>query len=99
MGDYSYNNHMKTKKKPARHLPHTVVIQVITLISTSFGLVAALAWNEAIKEYVTVFIKPYFAKGSGVISLFIYAIAITIIAVIITIQSTKVLERLNSKQV
>jgi len=89
---------MKAKKKPAKHLPRTVVTQVITLISTSFGLVAALAWNEAIKEYVTVFIKPYFAKGSGVISLFIYATAITIIAVIITIQSTRVLERLNAKK-
>lgn len=90
---------MKLKKKATKPLPHAVATQVITLISTSFGLVAALAWNEAIKEYVTVFIKPYFAKGSGVISLFIYATAITIIAVVITIQSTRVLERLNSKKV
>lgn len=90
---------MKAKKKIAKPLPHAVAIQVVTLISTSFGLVAALAWNEAIKEYVTVFIKPYFAKGSGVISLFIYAIAITIIAVVITIQSTRILEKINSKKV
>lgn len=89
---------MKAKKKTPNALTHTVATQVITLISTSFGLVAALAWNEAIKEYVSVFIKPYFAKGSGVISLFIYAVAITIIAVIITIQATRILERINSKK-
>ncbi|PJB48507.1 hypothetical protein CO104_01120, partial [Candidatus Collierbacteria bacterium CG_4_9_14_3_um_filter_43_16] len=62
---------MKTKKKLEGHLHRVVIVQVITLISTSFGLVAALAWNEAIKEYVDVFIKPYFAKGLGVISLFV----------------------------
>lgn len=90
---------MKAKKKISKPLHHAVATQVITLISTSFGLVAALAWNEAIKEYVAVFIKPYFAKGSGVISLFIYAIAITIIAVVITIQATRILEKINSKKV
>ncbi|HCQ31310.1 TPA: hypothetical protein DIU27_02930 [Candidatus Collierbacteria bacterium] len=75
------------------------MVQVITLVSTSFGLVAALAWNEAIKEYVAVFIKPYFAKGSGVISLFIYAMAVTVVAVLITIQSTRVLEKIRTKKV
>ena|SRR3989344_2260989 len=94
-----YNKTMKLKKKPVKPLPHAVATQVITLISTSFGLVAALAWNEAIKEYVEVFIKPYFAKSSGVISLFIYAIAITAIAVLVTIQATRILERINSKKV
>jgi hypothetical protein len=89
---------MKNKKKPAKQLHQAVITQVISLISTSFGLVAALAWNEAIKEYVSEFIKPYFAKGSGVISLFIYAIVITVVAVLITIQSTRLLEKLESKK-
>ena len=90
---------MAIKKESDKRIHRIMVTQVITLISTSFGLVAALAWNEAIKEYVNVFIKPYFAKGSGVISLFIYASAITTIAVIITVQSTKIIERINSKNV
>lgn len=98
MQQYVYNRTMKSKKKPVKHLTHAVAAQVVTLISTSFGLVAALAWNEAIKEYVNEFIKPYFAKGSGVISLFIYATAITIITVLITIQSTRILEKINSKK-
>jgi hypothetical protein len=60
--------------------------------------VAALAWNEAIKEYVTIYIKPYFAKGSGVVSLFIYAFVITIFSVILTIQLTRLLEKLEAKK-
>ncbi|KKT40755.1 hypothetical protein A3K29_00390 [Candidatus Collierbacteria bacterium RIFOXYB2_FULL_46_14] len=88
---------MTLKKKPSTALHKAIVVQMVSLVSTSFGLVAALAWNEAIKEYVSVFIKPYFAKGSGVVSLFIYALAITTIAVLITIQTTRVLERLDSK--
>lgn len=89
---------MKKKKKSVKPLPHAIADQIITLISTSFGLVAALAWNEAIKEYVSVFIKPYFAKGSGVISLFIYAVVITIVAVIITIQTARILKKINPKK-
>ena len=88
----------KTKKEETRHLSSAIATQTVTLITTSFGLVAALAWNEAIKEYVTEYIKPYFAKGSGVISLFIYAVAITIFSVLLTIQLTKLLERLETKK-
>lgn len=90
---------MKSQKKPTNSLHKAVAVQTVGLVSTSFGLVAALAWNEAIKEYVDVFIKPYFAKGSGVISLFIYALVITIIAVLITIQTTRILERLETREV
>jgi hypothetical protein len=89
----------KPTKQAAKHLSNAIAAQTISLITTSFGLVAALAWNEAIKEYVTEYIKPYFAKGSGVISLFIYAVAITIFSVLITIQLTKLLERLAAKKV
>lgn len=90
---------MKTKKHPVKQVSNTIVTQIISLITTSFGLVAALAWNEAIKEYVNEYIKPYFAKGSGVISLFIYAIIITIFSVLITIQLSKFLEKLEAKKV
>ncbi len=84
--------------KPTTALHKAIVVQIINLVSTSFGLVAALAWNEAIKEYVSVFVKPYFAKGSGVISLFVYAIFITTVAVLITIQTARILERLDTKK-
>jgi len=77
-------------KKPIEKVSKKIAVQTLTLLTSSFGLVAALAWNEAIKEYVNTYIKPYFAHGSGVISMFIYAVGITIITVLITMQLNKV---------
>lgn len=88
---------MKTSKKKVSKLSQEVAIQTLTLASSALGLVAALAWNEAITEYVTVYIKPYFAKGSGVISLFIYALFITAITVIVAVQMARIKKRLASK--
>jgi len=45
----------------------------------AFGLVAALAWNEAIKSLISEVLPK---KGQGVLPLFIYAILVTMIAVI-----------------
>ena len=47
----------------------------------AFGLIAALAWNSAIQAII-ISVLP---KGSGITGLLIYAIVITIIAVIATI--------------
>lgn len=79
-------------KKP---IHQKVAAQTFTLITTSLGLVAALAWNEAITEYVNIYIKPRFAAGSGVLSLFIYALAITIITVIATYQLSKISKKIT----
>ncbi|MDD1775582.1 MAG: DUF5654 family protein [Methanobacterium sp.] len=54
---------------------------VATLMTTAFGLIAALAWNEAIKAIII----QYFQAGNGITGLLIYAILITIIAVVATI--------------
>jgi len=88
---------MKHKlKKPATKLSQEIAIQTLTLFSSALGLVAALAWNEAITEYINIYIKPYLAKGSGVISLFIYAIFITAITVVVALQMAKVKKKLGS---
>lgn len=85
------------RKKPVSKLSQEIAIQTLTLVSSSLGLVAALAWNEAITEYINIYIKPYLAKGSGVISLFIYAIFITAITVIVALQMARVKKRLGTK--
>ncbi|HTX61959.1 MAG TPA: DUF5654 family protein [Methanobacterium sp.] len=54
---------------------------IATLMTTAFGLIAALAWNEAIKAIIT----TYFPSGNGITGLLFYAILITIIAVVATI--------------
>jgi len=66
--------------------------QMITLSTSGFGLVAALAWNEAIQAFVKEYIDQYISVGSGIISRFIYAIIITALAVLITYQLTKIVK-------
>ena len=58
-----------------------VVVESVAMMMTSFGLVAALAWNEAIKALITEVVPK---KGQGVVSLFIYAILITIVVVMVS---------------
>ncbi len=68
-------------KETAGKVKSEVMSTIATLITTAFGLIAALAWNEAIKAIIAQFFKA----GSGVTGLVIYAVLITIIAVIATI--------------
>ncbi|RJQ29281.1 hypothetical protein C4565_02255 [Candidatus Parcubacteria bacterium] len=60
--------------------------QTLTLIITSFGLVAGLAWNEAVKACIELFFPP---TGSGVIAKVIYAVFITFIVVLASSTLTK----------
>jgi hypothetical protein len=86
----------KAKKKEDKKF-HIEVVKQITLLSTSgFGLVAALAWNSVIQEFVNVYVKKWLPAGSGILSLFIYALIITILAVVITLQLSKLSEKLQS---
>lgn len=63
--------------------------KTLTLLLAGFGLVTALAWNDAIQ---TMF-KVLFPKSEGVIGKFIYAIAVTFIVVIISLQLKKIFEK------
>jgi len=63
--------------------------KTITLILAGFGLVAALAWNEAIK---TLF-ETFFPKESALIGKFIYAIIVTIIVALVSSQLTKISQK------
>ena len=85
----------KAKKKEDKKL-HIEIVKQITLLSTSgFGLVAALAWNSVIQEFVNTYVKKWLPAGSGILSLLIYALIITILAVVITLQLSKLTEKLQ----
>lgn len=60
----------------------------ITLILGGFGLVAALAWNDAIQT----FFNTFFPKTSGLVGKFVYALTITFIIVILSSQLRKISE-------
>lgn len=93
---------MNQKKQPAstrakRGELHIVILkQMLTLATSGFGLVAALAWNNVIQEFVATKIKPYLPAGSGLTSLAIYAVIVTILAVSVTYQLSRLIEKLES---
>ena len=62
---------------------------IIQLATTAFGLVAALAWNEAIKSLF----KEIFGATSNIIGLFVYAVVITVVVVTITTRLGKLAEK------
>lgn len=75
-----------------------ILKQTLALATSGFGLVAALAWNSVIQEIVTVYVKPYFPKESSLISLLLYAVVVTGIAVTITVQLAKIIRKLEGPQ-
>jgi len=83
--------------KNSKELPLALVKQMSILATSGFALVAALAWNGVIQEIVETYIKPIVGEGSGVLSLLIYAVLITIIAVLVTLQLTRIQNKLSKK--
>jgi len=71
---------MGDEDKPAP-LRQEILDKIAALVTAAFGLVAALAWNDAIKAVF----KEIFGKADAVGPMLIYAIMVTIIAVILTI--------------
>lgn len=66
-----------------------VIDKIAALVTAAFGLVAALAWNGAI---LAIF-KKIFGTAEGLLSMIIYAVVVTIIAVLATIWVGKAAER------
>ena len=58
-----------------------VLDKIAALITAAFGLIAALAWNDAIK----LIFKSIFGAEDTIGPMLIYAIIVTIVAVILTI--------------
>jgi len=85
-------------EKGSKRFHIEIVKQMLTLTTAGFGLVAALAWNNLIQEIVNNYIKVYFPGDVGLVSLIIYAVVITIIAVFVTVQLSGLLNRLESKK-
>lgn len=85
----------KRNKKEDKKLHVEVVKQMVVLSTSAFGLVAALAWNSVIQEFVNTYVKKWIPTGGGIISLLIYALIITVLAVLITVQLSKLSEKLQ----
>jgi ABC-type siderophore export system fused ATPase/permease subunit len=58
-----------------------VIEKIAALVTAAFGLVAALAWNEAIQAIFVV----VFGEAGNITALVAYAILVTVVAVVVTI--------------
>lgn len=75
-----------------------IVRQMLTLATSGFGLVAALAWNSLIQTAINDYVKVYLPEGSGLLSMAIYAIIVTIVAVMVTLQLSRLLGRIEKQK-
>jgi len=62
---------------------------MIALATVAFGLLAAGAWNKFIADLIAIFLKP----GSGVFAELIYAVLVTILAIVVIQSLGKLAER------
>lgn len=87
----------ETKKEKEAKLHLEIAKQMVSLSTAGFGLVAALAWNSLIQEVVNSYIKKWLPASGQIISLALYAIIVTILAVVVTLQLSKLVKRLEEK--
>lgn len=89
---------MAKESQKEKSFHRELIEQLVTLSTSGFGLVAALAWNEAIQTFVKDYIQKYYPSQSGVISKFLYAGIITVFAVLITYQLSRLASRWGVKK-
>ena len=71
------------QEEEKKSLKVEILEQMGTLATSGFGLVAALAWNDAIKAlFSKIFPKP----GDNIFAMIAYAAVITVLVVLITVQ-------------
>ena len=66
-----------------KNLKIEILEKISSLATAGFGLVAALAWNDAIRA---LFAKFFPQPGDNLLALLGYALLITVLVVIVTIQ-------------
>ena len=66
-------------------MKNEVLEKIAALLTAAFGLVAALAWNGAIQAIF----KEVFGTAEGIVPRLVYAVVVTIIAIIVTVQIGK----------
>jgi hypothetical protein len=68
---------------------------MITLASAALGLVAALAWNDAIKETIKILMN----SDDSLSSKYIYAILATVLAVVVVVTLARVAAKVGGDAV
>jgi hypothetical protein len=71
------------------------VVTVISVVTTAFGVVVALAWNAALSAGLT----KWFGVQGRVAALFVYALLITFLAVLGIVIMSRVAKRIDASPV
>ncbi|MEK7557644.1 MAG: DUF5654 family protein [Patescibacteria group bacterium] len=83
-------NHLEKIKDESVKLTEEVTQKTLNFIITAFGLVAGLAWNEAIQALIN---SLFSISKNTILAKFIYAILMTLILALITIYLAKALNK------
>ena len=70
----------------ANEVTKLIMETILGLITTAFAFVAGLAWNDAIQKLI----EQVIGTGDALPSLFIYAVVVTIVAVVVTVLLARV---------
>jgi len=82
--------------KRAGRFSREFLATVISVVGTALGVVVALAWNGALTKW---FGRVFSSEGSQVVALFVYALVVTLLAVIVIITLGRVARRLDTEAV
>lgn len=89
------NNHIEKLGNETRRLRKEVRERALTYLLAAFGLVAGLAWNEAIKALI----EQIFPLGKDtLLAKFIYAVGVTVVVVLVTIYLVRFLKKEEQSQ-
>lgn len=88
------NGEMKNRidkfRKESSEFTKSVREKVLSYIVAAFGLVAGLAWNEAIKALI----EEIFPLGTNtLVAKFTYAVLITVVVVVISVYLVRLLKK------
>jgi len=71
-----------------------ILDKIAALVTVAFGLVAALAWNGAIQAIF----RAVFGEAESIPAMLIYAVIVTLIAVLVTIQIARAAKRAKGEK-
>jgi hypothetical protein len=70
------------------------LVTVISVVTTAFGVVVALAWNTALSTWLL-----QFSEGARITGLFIYALVITLLAVLVIVFLGRLAARIGAEPI
>jgi uncharacterized BrkB/YihY/UPF0761 family membrane protein len=77
-----------------KNLKLQILEQMSGLVTAGLGLVAALAWNEAIKKMF----EKIFGAQSNLIAMFGYAVLVTVLVVVLSMRIGKLVAKLKEEK-